>query len=239
MKYCYLTHTGNIRDNNEDNGYIPDTLEFGLIAVADGMGGHNFGEKASEIAIESVSRLTNENTTLNDILNAMVDANEEVFAVSMANAKYSGMGTTLTCAFLTDSEILLGHVGDSRAYLFSKNKLIQLTSDHTYVSELLRAGLINEKQAKTHARRNVITKCCGVSLDFEPELKKSRWDAGDIILLCSDGLYNALNDEQIIKILSGSNSIENKAGSLINMALGIGGEDNITVILSQNEEDDL
>jgi len=237
IKCCYKTHIGNKRDSNEDRGCVPDTVNFGLIAVADGMGGHKCGEKASDIAIHSISRLKKENTALDDILRAMISVNEEILEMSLTDDKYSGMGTTLTCAFLTSDEILIGHIGDSRAYLFSGNKLTQLTTDHTYVAELQRAGLIDEAQARTHKYRNVITRCCGVSIDFEPELKKCGWEESDIILVCSDGLHSELNDKQIFDILSADGSIESRADSLINLALSHGGDDNITAVLSQNEEE--
>ena len=236
---------GNVRLNNEDTGLfyrIADEKvirEKGcLLMVADGMGGHQAGEVASRMASEIVIREyynpKRDNSLEKNLRKAFATANTRILEAANSNAAQQGMGTTCTALILAGTEIHFAHVGDSRAYLYKKDKLSRITEDHTYVQELVRSGEISAREADTHPRRNILTNAMGT----KPEMKvdagrfNQRFEPGDRLMLCSDGLYDYLNDDEIAAFLGG-NDLTTVAEQMIAAAKKRGGHDNITIVLAQ------
>ena len=234
--FVNLTDKGLQREQNEDFVAYFDTCNGHLFALCDGIGGHNAGEYASELAVESVGDFLNIKYIKNPfdaVESAIKFANTEVFKKSNSNSAFSGMGTTITLALIRNNRIYYGHIGDSRIYHFTQNKLKQITKDHSYVQNLIDKGIISEKQAKHHSRKNEISKALGLSAFVEPEVAPSALipKNNDFILLCSDGLTNMLSNKEIENELKKNNSITDKANQLIILANKKGGADNISVQL--------
>ena len=241
MQAFSYTDTGKTRKKNEDSVYLATAQSGNALAiVADGMGGHNAGEIASRIAIETVggvlAKKLEEEITLADIEQACGEANRKIFRQSYTNAEYMGMGTTLTLAAATRERISIGHVGDSRAYLLTKKGFQLLTRDHSFVQELLEQGLITPEQAESHPQKNLITRAVGTAPELRTDLLEQDWDANDILLLCTDGLTRHLSGEEIERTLREDNSLQTKVEELSNTAMCRGGLDNISVILLQNAD---
>lgn len=245
LQVVVRTDLGNVRQNNEDTGLyyrIADEKvirEKGcLLMVADGMGGHQAGEVASRMASEIVIREyynpKRDNSIEKNLRKAFATANTRILEAANSNAAQQGMGTTCTALILAGTEIHFAHVGDSRAYLYKKDKLSRITEDHTYVQELVRSGEISAREADTHPRRNILTNAMGT----KPEMKvdagrfNQRFEPGDRLMLCSDGLYDYLNDDEIAAFLGG-NDLTTVAEQMIAAAKKRGGHDNITIVLAQ------
>lgn len=229
---------GKVRLNNEDAFYFPQNgSEFlELYIVADGMGGHQGGEIASQIAVKEVSSYINSNLSrdcdaqkVKSILeSSIVKANSKILSLSSENQGLSGMGTTITIVLFHNECLYIGHVGDSRAYRIRENHIKQLTKDHSLVWQLAEEGRITMEETKTHPMKNVITKALGTDEFVEPDILKFDLKNNDVIILCSDGLTNML-DNDIIKDIVCSLEPEQAALELIEQANSEGGEDNITV----------
>lgn len=244
VKVVVLSDLGNIRTNNEDVGMffrIADEAilrEKGyLLLVADGMGGHQAGEVASRLAAETISQeyfKNGQGSVEKNLSKAFTMANKKIYEMASANKSMRGMGTTCTSLVVTESTIYFGHAGDSRAYHYHNNQVNRITEDHTYVQELVRSGEITAKEAETHPKRNILTNAMGT----KPELRvdTGKFDQGfkekDRLLLCSDGLYDYLTDEELAGFLSGM-PLHETAIALINEAKKRGGHDNITVVLAE------
>ena len=239
---------GNIRLNNEDMGMfyrIADEnilKEKGyLLIVADGMGGHKAGEVASRMATEIVSQeyfKKNANGSIEkNLFKAFELANKQIYDMSSSNAAYHGMGTTCTAIVVADQTVYYAHVGDSRAYFFKKDVITRITEDHTYVQELVKKGDITAKEAETHPKRNILTNAMGTkpSLRIDTGKFKISFEKGDRLLLCSDGLYDYLKDEELAQILK-TKSLQEAAEYMIIEAKRRGGHDNITVVLAEKTE---
>ncbi len=250
MLFAAKSHTGRIRKNNEDAFYIPKSIKGSITAqlpqnviiIADGMGGHAAGEVASAAAVKGLLRYFAENSTLDkceglgDMICAAVNsANADVFNMSQQKSSFRGMGTTLTAALIFDDEVLIGHVGDSRAYLFDGEKAVQLTKDHTYVAHLVESKTITPEEAIIHPKRNVIMRAVGTHSQTETDLIRFAWKNGDILLLCTDGLTEYVTDEDICRILEKQDSLEQKVKTLVKLALHRGGADNVTVAATLND----
>lgn len=229
MKMYGDTHPGNVRDHNEDAFVCePDNK---LALIADGMGGHAAGEVAAQITVNVAKELAGKKADLSTI---MMESHERIMAHANEHVESRGMGCAAVAAQLNEKSVTVCWVGDSRAYLFSKDNGLQaLSSDHSYVQWLLSNGQISEHQARIHPDRNLVTQCLGIQPP-EPEENTSSWQFGDKILLCSDGLTDELEDTEIEEILAGSVSIENCTAALIQAALNKGGKDNVTVLLVEN-----
>ncbi|RUS46512.1 Stp1/IreP family PP2C-type Ser/Thr phosphatase [Cohnella sp. AR92] len=242
------SHVGKIRQVNEDNAWV-DRIEHGLIAavVADGMGGHKAGEIASGLTVESVvASLSSwqedvEAADAEDRLKELIrKANSVVFETASGNDQYSNMGTTIVLALLNRNAGLIGHIGDSRAYLLRDGELAQLTEDHTLVQELTKSGQLSPEEAANHPRRNVLLRALGTDRSVEVDVRRFDWLPGDRLLLCSDGLSSLVEDALIRDTLSETNdTLEQKAEKLIALALIAGGDDNVTVVLVDYEIDDV
>lgn len=241
MKWSKLSHIGLVRKNNEDNSCVFEDIP--LLAVADGMGGHKAGEVASKLALDSLAHYLRENPdnlhTMPDksLLQAFNYANCEVYDYAREHGdEFRGMGTTVTAIIPRGAEIHIAHVGDSRAYLIRGHEIKVLTDDHSLVNELLKSGGLTEEEAQNHPQRNVLTRAIGTSLDVEVDSRTESVNNGDIIMLCTDGLFNRLNLEEIKQMAGQEESLGERAKHLVEMALDRGGTDNITVVLYQVEK---
>lgn len=244
MEGYFLTDCGKVRDTNEDAGGIFINKSNQVIAgVADGMGGHQAGEIASQMAIDIVK----ENWEMTDEINEVAEAekwmgetiqfiNERVYSHSLSNEELKGMGTTIVLALCTNDFVVVGHIGDSRCYLWNgETKLTQITSDHSLVNELVRTGQISELDAEEHPRKNVLLKAIGTEAEINPDIKTIEWQENDRLLLCSDGLTNKISDEELEQALATMTNEEETAIELIQLANERGGEDNITLAIVRNK----
>ncbi|MEP7237569.1 MAG: Stp1/IreP family PP2C-type Ser/Thr phosphatase [Ferruginibacter sp.] len=245
IKVVVKTDLGNVRTNNEDAGSFfkvagENTIrEKGyLLLVADGMGGHNAGEVASKMAVEIIHeeyfRPNGESNKEKLLSKAFNTANKKIFDMASVNQSYKGMGTTCTALVVVGQNIYYAHAGDSRAYLY-KNKLItRLTEDHTYVQQLVNNGDITAAEADTHPQRNILTNAMGTKPTLRVDTGKAvaTFDESDRLLLCSDGLYDYLTDDELAIALR-YESLQDAADYLINEAKRRGGKDNITVVLAE------
>ncbi len=221
------TDVGRVRDHNEDAYLVDDRL--GLFAVADGMGGHQAGEVASAIALEALRAAV---TSGEGIRDAVTSANDAVYEKSTTDDRLRGMGTTLTAGTLAAGDtLLLGHVGDSRAYALRDHQLERLTTDHSLVEELIQAGELTEEQAEHDPRRSMITRALGIEPTVEVDLYPIQVHDGDRLLLCSDGLTGMVREDEIAEVLNEERDPNQAAHRLIDMANAGGGIDNITVLI--------
>ena len=235
MKYCYMTDTGKVRDHNEDSVVITENLNKEiLLTVADGMGGHNAGEVASSIAITHIGKRFRELSTVGNKEDAIIWLRETVSEVNTLINNYtidhpesSGMGTTLVLALVTNDFLLFGNIGDSSGYVIKNHKLQKITINHTLVNMLVKSGELTEEEAKNHPRKNVLMRALGSAKSVELDIFDVETDV-DGILLCSDGLTNMLDDDQISKVLSEDLTIEEKLLKLIYKCNNRGGNDNIS-----------
>jgi PPM family protein phosphatase len=227
------TDTGRQRRGNEDSSFV----RAPLFVVADGMGGAQAGEVASRIAVEAFEQgLPDTGTPEERLVSRAQEANKRIYERSQTEHERAGMGTTLTAAYLDEAQVAIAHVGDSRAYLFRDGVLKRLTQDHSLVGELVRRGKLTEEQAEEHPQRSIITRALGP----EPTVEVDTWvypvRAGDVLLLCSDGLTSMVAEERIAEILASADGIGPAADQLIQEANEAGGRDNITVVLFRLED---
>jgi protein phosphatase len=229
------TDTGRQRRENEDSAYA----RAPLFVVADGMGGAQAGEVASHIAVEVFERgLPDAGDPEERLAQRVREANSKIHERSLAEHGREGMGTTITAVWLEDSQASIAHVGDSRAYLFRDGELRRLTQDHTLVDELVRRGKLTEEQAAEHPQRSIITRALGPEPDVDIDTLTYAVRAGDVLLLCSDGLTAMIPEERIAEILGSSGSLDEAGNRLIDDANAAGGRDNITVVACRLEEVD-
>jgi protein phosphatase len=227
------TDTGRQRRDNEDSAYA----RAPVFVVADGMGGAQAGEVASKIAVEAFEQgLPDAGSPEERLADRAREANKRIHNLSKTQHERAGMGTTLTAAYLDDSELAIAHVGDSRAYLFRDGELKMLTQDHSLVAELVQRGKLTEAQAAEHPQRSIITRALGPEPLVEVDTVTYPVRAGDVLLLCSDGLTSMISDEQVAAVLAGTNDLHAAAQALIDEANAAGGRDNITVVLFRLEE---
>ncbi|WAH35494.1 Stp1/IreP family PP2C-type Ser/Thr phosphatase [Alicyclobacillus dauci] len=250
MLYAAKSHIGLVRRMNQD-GYIivPDLVAGELFLVADGMGGPSAGDVASQLAVEHVSSYIKEhddaeNDPSDVLLAAIHHANEAIYEKAMGNSSYHGMGTTIVCALADAQQIHFAHVGDSRAYLMTPDgDLRQVTRDHSLVAELVRRGQLTEDEAKVHPQRNIVTRSLGTEPRSMPDVNSVPWHPGDVILLCSDGLTNLVQDAELSQFLRRAQSSRDMADlglvvdEMINLALERGGSDNVTALIAVHREE--
>ena len=229
------TDTGRQRRDNEDSAYARPPV----FVVADGMGGAQAGEVASRMAVETFqSELPVEGSPEERLVGCARAANHSIYEVSRRQPELAGMGTTLTAVYVGDHELSIAHVGDSRAYLFRDAELQRLTQDHSLVGELMRRGKLTEEQAAEHPQRSIITRALGIDPEVEIDTWTYRARAGDVILLCSDGLTSMIGERQIATALRQQSDLDRAGERLIAEANEAGGRDNITVVLFTLEEVD-
>ncbi len=233
---------GRARSNNEDS--VATDADVSLAVLADGMGGYNAGEVASNMATSFIRselgrwlREASSQASDAEVRRAMdicVDnANRAIYNAANSNPQYAGMGTTLVVAVFRDNRVLLGHVGDSRCYRLREGKLQQITRDHSLLQEQIDAGLITPEQAAFSANKNLVTRAVGVEDTVLLETHQHDVQHGDVFLMCSDGLSDMLDDDGIAQVLQQHESLEQGTRALIDAANDAGGKDNISVILGR------
>ena len=231
---AYRTDTGRQRRANEDAYYV----RAPVFVVADGMGGAQAGEVASRLAAESFDRELPEGNPEEVLRAAFEQANRRIHERAASDESHAGMGTTLTAAIVDSEkeEVAIGHVGDSRAYRLRGGKLERLTQDHSLVEELRRKGQLTDQQAEEHPQRSIITRALGPDPEVEPDVHTEQARAGDVYLVCSDGLTTMLGEDRIESLLESSSSLEAAVRALVQEANRAGGRDNITAVAFRLEE---
>jgi len=242
------TDVGLKRKNNEDN-YGFDT-NLGVLVLCDGMGGTAAGEVASRLAVQCVldyfrhskemghfpitaSNRPGASPTADAVLGAIAIANTAIREAGLHNSRQMGMGSTIVVALVRDSEITIGHVGDSRAYLLHENRLRQLTEDHSLVAEQLRRGFISSNEAAGSALKNIVTRALGIADNVEADVQELAITSGDVLLLACDGLTKVVSDDQIASIVAKSETLEKAAAVLVESAKENQSDDNITCVLAR------
>jgi protein phosphatase len=241
------TDVGRRRKLNEDNFLVDD--ESNLYAVCDGMGGHNAGEVASKMAIETLGAFIRRSHKEKEItwpygldVNLSFDGNRIKTGIKLANKKvfkaadnrddYTGMGTTAVAAVISEDQLTVGSAGDSRCYLFRAGNLRQVTKDDSWISAAWAEGILKADEIERHPLRNVITKAVGAKEDIDIDVVEEKLLPGDVILICSDGLHSMIADDKILEVLKAwSSSLEDAVAKLIDAANEAGGKDNVSVVL--------
>lgn len=243
-----LTDTGQVREHNEDCiGLRPD---LGLLVLADGMGGMKAGEVASAMAVEVIiaeleAELKDVSAAVHDeasgyaleslaVGRAVNKVNASIFGVAQSQPQCAGMGTTLVVALFYDNRLTVAHVGDSRMYRLRGNELEQVTSDHSLVQELVDRGFYTPEQARTAANKNIVTRALGIGADVNFDMQEEVAQVGDIYLMCSDGLNDMIDDEQIRTILvDNRGNLDAAVQQLVDAANAEGGRDNVSVLMAR------
>ena len=228
VEHVGRTDVGRQRSVNEDSLVLAPPF----FAVADGMGGAKAGEVASAMAAEAFEGESDSGEAAEVQLSRILrEANRRIYDLAVTDDSHRGMGTTVTAAKVTGDEVSLGHVGDSRAYRLREGELEQLTRDHSLVAELERSGQITPEAAEHHPQRSIITRALGPEPDVQVDTYTLAGRAGDVFLICSDGLTSMISDEELAAILRSAESLDDAAESLVRAANQSGGKDNITVVL--------
>ncbi len=236
MKSSGITDTGSKRSSNQDCIYFSDKPVGpmpNLYIVADGMGGHKAGDQASRMAIDITVEFIKKSTLENPIAilkRAMLYANNEIYKTANLDDDLSGMGTTMVAAVVEDNKLYVANVGDSRLYVIG-NDIKQVTMDHSLVEELIRNGELERKKGRNHPEKNIITKAMGSKDEVIPDFFEIDLNPDDKILLCSDGLSNMVEDDEIRDIIVEHYSLDDTAQALVDRANYYGGSDNISVVI--------
>jgi len=236
LRFSQASDTGLVRSRNEDSFVLMPTSVGAFLAVADGIGGLPSGEVASRLAVRTLSRAFRKEGAFPpdaaSLRSAFARANEAILRARAADPGLE-MGTTLTCAWVEGSRCVFAHVGNSRLYLMSGEELRQLTDDHSVVGELMKKGTIDREGARRHPERHVLTKALGVEARAEVDVREIALGAGDVLILCTDGLTAALTEEAIVRIVG--EGFEDAAARLVEAANRAGGSDNVTILLAMVE----
>jgi protein phosphatase len=251
LTFVGQTDTGRVREHNEDT--IATDPDVGLLVLADGMGGYNAGEVASGIAVKTITNLVREGLAREDLASidrstglsrpsivlrdAITRANKIIYQTARSQAECEGMGTTVVAALFYDNRVSIAHVGDSRLYRQRGSQIAQVTMDHSLLQELVDRGFYSPEEAQRAANKNYVTRALGVEPQVEVEVQEHPVDKGDIFILCSDGLSDMVEDEDIRLTIStfGAN-LDTVAKQLIQLANENGGRDNVSVVLAQAQE---
>ncbi len=247
MEWAAKSDVGLVRKSNEDSYIVriqPNKQSVAI--VADGMGGYQGGKVASDLTvtsiIESIDQFFPEDRDASYseidmtfvIKRAIKYANDKVYSLSQDHLELAGMGTTVVTAIVSQEEVVVGHAGDSRAYIISDDQIMQITTDHSLVNELVHQGKISEEEALIHPQRHMITRALGTSPNIEVDIGKYEWGANDILLLCTDGLSEVVSQEQLLHALHNEPSLDQAVTCLLNKSLEVGGKDNITIVAIKN-----
>lgn len=238
MEYFALTDIGKVRNKNQDQAVAAINGKDQILGlVCDGMGGHKAGEIASHVVedhiltcFRGIPPFIDEEEVQNWLTDTILEAHQIVKRMANMDENTKGMGTTVAIAVVMDDLVYTCHVGDSRIYLYDANGLQQITKDHTLVNELIERGAISKEQGKNHRQKNILMQAIGAEMNIVPDMNKAELN-GRNILICSDGLYNNLSDEEILSILNKEDQVKNKVHQLIDQANEHGGSDNIAVVL--------
>ena len=231
-EHFHASDLGRQRQGNEDNYFV----RAPLFVVADGMGGAQAGEVASEMAVESFDGGLPGGSPADGLVSVIEEANRRIHDRSRAESQRAGMGTTVTAAYVGEQEVTIAHVGDSRAYVLRDGELTRLTRDHSLVGELVARGKLTEEQAETHPQRSVITRALGPEPEVQVDVQGYQARSGDVFMVCSDGLTSMVPEARVREILRAGSSLEVAGRELIVAANDAGGRDNITVILFRLED---
>ena len=236
MKIFSLTDIGRKREVNQDYVYVTDKPVGhvpNLFVVADGMGGHKAGDFASKYAVQVLEEHVRNHSGMGPeliITDAVREANRKIVEKAKQDTGLEGMGTNLVVATIIEHTLYFANVGDSRLYLI-RDEIKQLSKDHSLVEEMVRLGGINEEEAKHHPDKNIITRAIGAKDDVEVDFFEYRLQKGDIILMCTDGLTNMVDDDEIFRIVKGGRDVVETAMQLVEKANENGGKDNIGIVL--------
>lgn len=238
------TDVGRIRKMNQDYVFA-STKPVGklpnLFIVADGMGGHNAGDRASshavEVMLETIER-SKERNPVKNLRHAIEEANRSIFAEAGSQERYRGMGTTIVAATMVKGILHVANVGDSRLYVIS-NRMYQITEDHSLVEEMVRSGNLTKEEARCHPERNIITRAVGVEYGIKIDFFEWKLQKQDLVLMCSDGLSGMVDDQQIQQIVQEHEDLQKAGECLIETAKENGGTDNITVLLAKMRSDEV
>jgi len=234
-----VSDVGLKRTLNEDFASYLEKEEFKIYVVADGMGGHNAGEVASQMAAERIVSYVNERFSscrVEELIDeAIKKVNRDIFIYSNTNEKLNGMGTTVTVCFITKSFIQIANVGDSCCLAIKDNEIRKITKDHSLVQELVDSGNLSEEEAEKHPKKNIITRALGTSSTVSVDVFRLDNNQYDLYILCSDGLTNELSKERILQVVTEDEDYIQKANKLVYLAKENGGRDNITVLLFGGE----
>lgn len=237
-----LTDVGRVREHNEDAYHVSN--DGNLFVVADGMGGHEAGEVAAALAIEAINEfLPPERLSLAVeraevgalLLDAVRDADHRVFEANRGREAGKEMGCTLAVGYVSGNQLVTCHVGDVRCYVSANGLLRQITADHSFVGALVQAGRLTPDEARVHPRKNEVLQAIGMPSGVVPDVNRVDLATGDRILLCSDGLWEAISDQDIETILTSDGTMRQLATQLVDRANGAGGSDNITAVLFEVE----
>ena len=246
MQVGFKSDKGAVRSNNEDACFV--LLPDKVYVIADGVGGGNSGEIASRTAVNEVanyvvehpiSLMTNKYAIVNYIQAAVDNANAKVFNMARNYTENTGMATTLIVTYVTEGKAYIANVGDSRVYLYRSGQLVQVTEDHTYLNTLVKAGILTKEQASLDDRKNVITKALGADKTCEPDFFNVDVQRGDVFIICTDGLYNEVSQEEMIEMIKEKGTMSDLVEKLIQRANENGGNDNITAITLKVTEEDI
>lgn len=233
----FKCHKGIVRENNEDACFVIPSHD--VYIVADGVGGNNSGEVASRTAVSEIAEFVNSaglekcqsaEEIFGFFYEALEIANNSIYSMGMENEANRGMATTAVVACVRGDTAYVSNIGDSRAYLFRDGRLNRITTDHTYVNELISKGVITEEEAENHRQKNVITKALGTEVLADPDFYKVSMTKDDVLMLCSDGLHGEVPHEVIEEVLSRGLSMNETCAVLVDEAMRYGGRDNITVV---------
>ncbi|NLJ41421.1 MAG: Stp1/IreP family PP2C-type Ser/Thr phosphatase [Clostridiales bacterium] len=239
IQYGGASHRGKVRKSNEDYFYIPINGDIENVAmIADGMGGHNAGEIASRMAVETVMEYLAQHmkqggysASPGDLVReSFMKSNNKIFKCAESDEALQGMGTTLVLSYFEGDTVHIGHIGDSRGYLVRNGTVIQVTKDHSLVQELLDNGTITLEEVENHPQRNIITRALGTDLTTDIDYYRLSIEDGDIIILCTDGLVIHVDLQQNIDLIQSGITMQELSNALVSLAVEQGGLDNITVV---------
>ena len=238
MKVAFQTNVGKKRSSNQDSvGLYINKNKIALAIVADGMGGHQAGDVASQLTVNQLGTAWEQTdlaieSEVISWLNVEIQAlNHRIYEEGVQFPERSGMGTTIVAAVVIDKRVILANVGDSRSYLIRDEQIVQVTEDHSLVNELVKTGEISKEQAQSHPRKNMLTRSLGLPTEVEIDIIKVDLMLNDYIILCSDGLTNMVPDERMLRVVISEMDLKKKVMTLIEIANEAGGKDNITVLL--------
>lgn len=246
MNYSVLTDIGRMRSQNQDAVFATEETIGSLpnlFVVADGMGGHKAGEYASSQAIALAKR---EIASRIRVLNRLhyqsweiTAANKSIYEEATQDEDKYGMGTTMVVATLLEDHLCVANVGDSRLYVYRDGQLSQITQDHSVVGEMVRKGEMPKEEARSHPKRNLITRAVGAEAEVRVDFFDETLQAGDLVLMCTDGLTSMVEESEIEEVLAGSGQVADKVAKLVDLANDHGGKDNITVIVIEPFSDEV
>lgn len=244
MNIYFQSDVGRRRNSNQDyTNLFKNKHGIQLAILADGMGGHLAGDVASQMAVNDLGNAWEEAEILDEekaaqwFIQQLQLENDRIYEKGQSMPEYNGMGTTVVAVAIFEHNFVIANVGDSRAYLIRNQKILQLTEDHSLVNELVKSGEISKEMAANHPRKNVLTRSVGMPGLLEVDVTNQEWLDKDFVLLCSDGLTNMVSEEEIVTVVHGTGSLEEKVNELIEKANAAGGADNITVLIIQCEEE--